>query len=102
VTTIYIAGPMSGLLEFNYPAFFAAAEQLTAAGYDVLNPARPEGREGCSTWLDYMRASLRDLADAEGVALLAGWANSTGATLEADIAKGLGLTVKPLEDWSQA
>ena len=39
---IYIAGPMSGLPEFNHPAFHAAAAQLRGAGYIVT--ATPVGR----------------------------------------------------------
>ena len=37
---VYIAGPMTGLPDLNYPAFNAAEEALTAAGHAVLNPAR--------------------------------------------------------------
>ena len=96
---LYIAGPMWGLPDFNCPAFFRAADQLASAGHDPINPARTEGRSGCRTWLDYMRASLRDLADCDGVALLPGWANSRGALLERDIARGLDLPVKPLSEW---
>jgi len=96
---LYIAGPMWGLPDFNYPAFFRAADQLASAGHDPINPARPEGRSGCRTWLDYIRASLRDLAYCDGVALLPGWANSRGALLERDIARGLDLPVKPLSEW---
>ena len=92
---LYIAGPMAGLP----PAFFRAADQLASAGHDPINPARPEGRSGCRTWLDYMRASLRDLADCDGVALLPGWSHWRGALLERDIARGLDLPVKPLSEW---
>ncbi len=39
MTKIYIAGPMTGHLHHNFPAFFAAEEMLKPA-YDVVNPAR--------------------------------------------------------------
>lgn len=64
---VYIAGPMTGYPEFNYPAFFAAEKHLRDLGHEPINPARSEGREGCKTWLDFMRAALRDLADCEGI-----------------------------------
>lgn len=96
---VYIAGPMSNLPDFNYPAFHRAAGLLEQAGYQVLNPARSEGREGCSTWLDFIRAALRDVANADGVALLPGWQDSRGARIERDLARDLGLDVRPIADW---
>ncbi|EPL8005939.1 DUF4406 domain-containing protein [Klebsiella aerogenes] len=35
---VYIAGPMTNVPQFNRPAFFAAAERLSAAGDIPLNP----------------------------------------------------------------
>ena len=96
---VYIAGPMSGLPDFNYPAFFRAAEALTKCGHVPINPARTEGREDCKTWLDYMRAALRDVADADGIALLPGWQDSRGAALEQHLGVSLGLDVRPWLAW---
>jgi len=96
---LYIAGPMSGLPDYNYPAFFAAERDLIAAGFDTLNPARDEGRDGCKEWADFMRASLRDLADADGIALLPGWQNSRGAAMEYRIGHDLGIPVQRLDEW---
>jgi hypothetical protein len=96
---LYIAGPMTGLPEFNYPAFYRAAEALAAKGFDTINPARADGREGCRSWLDYMRASLRDVADCDGIAVLPGWGESRGAALEVHIARSLDLPVKRLDEW---
>lgn len=98
---LYIAGPMTGLPEFNYPAFFAAAEQLSTAGHESINPARKDGREGCRSWLDYMRAALRDVADADGIATLPGWQDSRGAALEVHIARSLDLPVRAVAQWCE-
>lgn len=99
---LYIAGPMTGLPDFNYPAFFQAAQRLRAAGHKPLNPARSENREHAVSWEDYMRASLRDLAVADGVALLPGHERSRGARLEVHIATALSLPVERVEDWCMA
>jgi hypothetical protein len=99
---LYIAGPMTGYPEFNYPAFYAAERALKALGYDTLNPARIDGREGCKEWLDFMRASLLDLAACDGIAALPGWQDSRGAALEVYIAQSLGLPVQSLPAWLEA
>ena len=97
---VYIAGPMSGLPDFNYPAFFRAASQLAAVGVEPINPARAESREGASTWLDFMRLSLVDIAACDGVATLPGYAASRGASIEVRLADALGLPVRPVEEWT--
>ena len=94
---VYIAGPMTGLPENNYPAFNAAEEALTAAGHAVLNPARNGTIVGSNAWQQYMRLSIAQVLQAEAVALLPGWVNSRGATLERRIAKALDLQIGPVE-----
>ncbi len=90
---VYIAGPMSGLPEYNYPAFHAAAKRLRDLGFDVSNPAEnPE--PPCGTWLGYMRMALAQLVTCDGVALLTDWQNSRGACIERDLALRLGLDVR--------
>lgn len=99
-TGIYVAGPMAGLPEFNYPAFYAAAEQLTAAGHKrVVNPAAlGDGGTG-RPWDFYMRQGIAALITCESVALLPDWEQSTGARLEVHIAESLKMTVAPLAWW---
>ena len=96
MTRIYIAGPMTGHVDFNYPAFNAAAAKLRAIGYTVENPAEnPEQ----PTWAHYMRLAVRQLASCEAVALLPGWERSRGAKEEFRLAQVLGIECKPLMDW---
>ena len=92
---LYIAGSMSQLPEFNYPAFMDAERQLVAAGYEVENPARPGQVDGW-TWQDYMKRGIRQMLDCEGVALLPGWDRSRGARLEHQIATALGMHVSTI------
>jgi Domain of unknown function (DUF4406) len=40
--TIYLAGKMSGVKEFNFPAFHAEAARLRAEGHTVFNPAEAD------------------------------------------------------------
>lgn len=99
---VYIAGPMSGLPDFNYPAFNAAEGELLVAGHYPLNPARSEESNTTGKpqhWVWYMRHALRMVADADGVALLPNWEQSKGAQLEHHVAKSLELDVRPLGEW---
>ena len=90
--TIYISGPMTGLPEFNFPAFHAAAKRLRADGNEVRNPAEV-GEEPGLQWEDYMRKDLRLLCDCDAIYLLPGWEKSKGAHLELHIAHRLGMEV---------
>ena len=106
MTTLYVAGPMTGLPEFNYPAFNAAEKMLRGLGYHVLNPVDAEEHNPTpgkpQAWDWYMRHALRMVLNAEGLALLPGWENSRGARLEVQVAESLGLRCEPLEHWVEA
>ena len=98
---IYLAGKMSGLPDFNYPAFRAEAVRLRALGYTVENPAdNPE--PACGTWLGYMRTAVAQLATCDAIALLDGWQDSRGACVERTLADGLGLPVLRAKDITEA
>ena len=104
MTTIYVAGPMTGYPESNYPAFRLAGEQLRAAGFSVLNPVDAERFNPApgvpQAWDWYMRYALRGLLKADGLALLSGWEASRCATLEVHVAKALRLPVMRLDSWT--
>jgi len=96
---VYIAGPMTGLPDFNYPAFHAEAARLHALGYAPANPARnPEQ----ATWLDYMRVAIRQMVTCDAVALLPGWQQSRGASIEYSIAIALGIPARPCDEFTGA
>lgn len=95
---IYIAGPMTGLPDYNYPLFDAAAIKLRAEEYEVECPSEndlPTGKE----WHEYLRHAIKRLVDCDAVATLNGWEHSKGARLEVLIAERLGIPVKPLVEW---
>ncbi len=90
---IYLSGPMSLVEDFNYPAFHAAAVQLRAEGYEVINPAELLDDPGLN-WGDFMRRDLRLLLACDEVRVLPGWERSKGASLEVYVAQELGVPVK--------
>jgi hypothetical protein len=115
---IYVAGPMRGIPEFNFPAFHQATAQLRADGHEVFNPAERDiektgvdiskGNETGDNGLAEaqhgfnLREALKDDLEficlhADAVALLPGWENSKGAQAEIATARALGLKVFPFD-----
>jgi hypothetical protein len=109
---LYLAGPMRGIAEFNFPAFMKAAEELREQGHDVFNPAERDKKEhgdfekgnekGDEAVAAQQGFSLREAlaADmeyiakyAEGIALLPGWTHSSGAKAERALADALRLEI---------
>jgi hypothetical protein len=88
----YVAGPMSGLPDLNFPAFHAAAAQLRADGIDVVNPAEINSNPSAG-WNACMRADIAQLVTCDGVYLLPGWDKSRGARLEYRIAIALEMKI---------
>jgi len=88
----YIAGPMTGLPNWNRAAFLACEDRLALLGWEVRNPARVRLAEG-ATWSDYMRADLLMLCEADALVLLEGWQASNGARLECTVAQALGMAI---------
>lgn len=86
---IYISGPMTGLPDFNYPAFHRMAAKFRAAGFEVENPAE---NPGFDDWAGYMRHALTQLLTCDAILMLDGWENSRGAKIERDLALTLGMT----------
>jgi hypothetical protein len=101
---IYLAGPMTGLPDHNFPAFRAAAKRLQQAGWEVINPADNFG--GCTNLprSSYLRADVALLLQCDAMAMLPGWHDSRGAKLEYLLGRELGMpiidiaTFQPLAD----
>jgi hypothetical protein len=90
---VYISGPMSGLPDENYPAFWDAAEKLRDLGFEVVSPAEQEPQD---TWEAYMEQDIALLSGCNSMVLLPGWENSRGANIEIEIAKEMGIDISPL------
>ncbi|MFP4889294.1 DUF4406 domain-containing protein [Paraburkholderia sp. EG304] len=91
---LYLAGPMSGYPELNFPAFHAEAARLRALGFEIVNPAEINA-DPTAKWLDCMRADIAAIMTekCDGIALLPGWEQSRGAPIEHNLVRDLGLRV---------
>lgn len=102
-TTLYIAGPMSGYPEFNFPAFFDAQLELERAGFIVFNPASKEQEreldqqayavgdhvKAAEEGFNFRECYLWDVSkviEADGIYMLKGWQYSPGAVGEHAVA----------------
>lgn len=89
---IYLAGPMSGTSNFNYPLFEEAAKKLRSKGYNIISPH--EHADPAWTYEHCLRQGVILLLKmCDGIALLPGWESSKGARLEVDVAKACGMKV---------
>ncbi|ECH2931247.1 DUF4406 domain-containing protein [Salmonella enterica] len=94
MSVIYIAGPMTGKLNFNRKKFIETATHLWAEGHTVLNPATlPDGL----TYRDYMLIGNAMLHCADTIYLLDGWEDSPGAKEEYATARKLNLEISTPE-----
>lgn len=89
---IYVAGPITGLPQMNYPAFNAAAALLRSQGHEVENPAE-NPPPACGTWQGWMRLGVAQLVRCDAIYLLPDWERSKGAQIEHQLACGMGLKV---------
>lgn len=87
---VYIAGPMSGLPDFNRAAFNHAHVFLGARGYVVLNPALLPDR---LTQKEYMDICLAMIRCADAIYMLEGWEHSAGARAENALAEKLEMEI---------
>lgn len=91
---VYIAGPMTGLPDYNRKAFSDAEDAIRCHCKDILNPARhPDGWEHSR----YMRHAVRDLLLSTVVVFLPGWQQSKGAKFERHMAEIMGLRILEVE-----
>lgn len=102
---IYLAGPMTGIPQFNIPAFDRFAAGLAADNHEIINPAAedpPEVRAAAlasetgdlaaleAVRFDYTATIVRCVQaimdGAEAIALMPDWERSRGARIEASVA----------------
>lgn len=93
---LYIAGPMTGIKDYNYPAFHYTEKLLKSIGYEVLNPARQGfGKE----YHEYLELAIADVFECDGIALLPNWEDSPGALAEVALADALKKDASELVVW---
>lgn len=101
---IYLAGPMSGIAEFNYPAFAKYAKKYRDLGYEVTSPHELDLADGTDPgkdnvfkipWAEYLKRDLMVMLmrNVTSIYLLPGWEGSRGARLEHHVGSELGFGI---------
>ena len=85
---IYISGAITDNPDYK-EQFKAAEERLIAAGHAVINPCKNDG----FTYRECINMGLCELMHCDAIYLLEGYDHSTGATLEHDYARTVGLDI---------
>jgi len=111
MTTIYLAGPMTGIKDLNFPLFNAEAARLRGLGYTVVNPAEINGGAAeltaCAAmtpaelkahWRKCMRRDIPALMACDAIALLPNWFKSKGAKLEVRIGSDFDMPINMASD----
>lgn len=99
--TTYLAGPMTGIPDFNRPAFERAALNLRSRhGMLVYSPIEADVTVYGSweeaikhPWEEHLARDLVIVPKCAAIALLPGWERSTGANLELHVARVFNLEV---------
>lgn len=107
---VYIAGPMRGYPEFNFPAFDKARDEFLQNGWNVISPAdidraakidatkyptgdAKEFDRRTFVYRDFYALFLLAHLRNGSIAMLPGWEKSTGAGAEFFLARWLGLKI---------
>lgn len=95
---IYLAGPMTGIPEWNKPEFDRVTELLSEAGHTVLNPASyiPLEDPEAISHTKYLHIAFAMIDAVHMLVLLPGWEKSKGACMEHDYATKKSI---PCIDW---
>lgn len=99
VDPVYIAGPMTGTPDWNFPKFHQVSNALREAGRTVVNPAENFGGRTDLPWETYLRLAIQQVAMCNSIVMLPGWEESKGARLEYLVADSLGI---PITHWTDA
>lgn len=93
---VYVSGAA------NQFALDRAVEDLQSLGYEVaasrvINPAEPP-----ESWHAHMRQAVSLMLTCDYVAVLRGWRNFRGASIECQIAHDLGIPLVPIHEFKAA
>ena len=99
----YIAGPMRGLPQLNFPLFIEAEKKLKNRGWITFNPAtifdlNEDNRDQRRFVRRFTHIIINELRDGDAIIMLPGWENSDGARAERRVGIWCGLHILTIEE----
>lgn len=106
MSKIYIAGPMTGYPDWNFPAFDGLYSLLTQRGWTVISPTDLD--RAFEGWVDFppddfkpdketrerfIRRDLEAIMQVDAMIMLRGWPKSIGASAERALAMWRGIPI---------
>lgn len=88
---VYMAGPMTGIVDHNFPAFEAAEEALRSDGYEVVSPRELSISD--ESYGENLKRDIHELLTCDKIYMLRGWYGSPGASCEHTLARLVGMKV---------
>lgn len=107
---MYIAGPMRGYKEYNFPAFHRAALMLRKLGWEVLSPAEIDNDEGfCEKstpqenltkehLVEFILRDVKIVTEVDALCMLPGSEGSRGAQVELAMARYMQIAIYYIDD----
>ena len=107
--SLYIAGPMTGIAEYNWPRFNEVDDALQAVGIETVNPAKMDeayhvedsipaadfatGQSvGAVNLASFLKRDFHYLTTCEGIVFIEGWQDSIGANCELIVGQMAGMS----------
>lgn len=101
-TKLYLAGPITGLANYNRIAFEAAEKRLANAGYIVHSPMHMIDLYGTDEdYSFYMKECTKLLLECDGVAVLPAHYNSIGTVREIMMAQWFEIPIGSVDYWTE-
>lgn len=110
-TTVYVAGPMAGMPDHNFPAFEAATRILSEHGVTVVSPHEDvsvahlklaeelgEDYRNSPEYRNYLARDIGLVAKCDALVLLPGYEHSKGAMAEVYFARAVGIPCYSIKD----
>ena len=86
---IYLAGPMTGIEDYNFPLFNKITREIRAEGYQVFNPAEFDNADQTHRYYMIRTLMVLSIFDFDMIVLLPNWEKSKGVKIEKFLADNM-------------